>query len=196
MQLGPPEPVLVQHPGSGIDDQDAARAIDDQQVVILDQRAGMLHADHRRNGQTARNNGGMRGGAAQVSNETADLEALELNGVGRREIVGDHDQQVIGGDRLAPRQLARLALQDLEHAFDHLHDVLLALAQVGVLEFVELVDHLLHLLHHGPFCVAAAFANQLAHAVGQRRIGEDHGVQIDEGGKLGRRTGHAGLAAQ
>jgi hypothetical protein len=180
----------------GVDDQHAARAVDDEQVVVLDQRACVLHADHRRDRQAARDDGGVRGAAAHVGDETADPEGLELEGVGRRKVVGHHDQVVLGGARLAFHQLALPALQHLEHALDHLHDVLLALAQVGILEFVELVDHQLHLLHHGPLGIAAAFADQLAHAVGQRRIGQDHGMDIDEGGQLGRRPEHAGVRAQ
>ena len=165
-------------------------------LQLVDGGRGVLHADHRRDRQAARDDGGVRGAAAHVGDETADPEGLELEGVGRRKVVGHHDQVVLGSARLAFHQPALPALQHLEHALDHLHDVLLALAQVGILEFVELVDHQLHLLHHGPFGIAAAFADQLAHAVGQRRIGQDHGMDIDEGGQLGRRPGHAGVRAQ
>ncbi len=109
-QLGLPEPVLGQHTFVGIDNQHAARAVDDQQVFILDQRAGMLHADHRRDRQAARDDGGMRSTAAHVGDEAANFQGLELDGVGRRKIVGDDDQVIVGAGRFALRQLALLAL--------------------------------------------------------------------------------------
>jgi hypothetical protein len=96
LQLGLAQAVFLQHAEVGIDDQHAARAVDDQQVVVLDQRPGVLHADHRRNRQAARDDGGMRGGAAEIGDEAADLEVLELDGVGRRKVVGDHDQVIVG----------------------------------------------------------------------------------------------------
>jgi hypothetical protein len=42
----------------------------------------MVQADHRRNGEAARDYGGVRGSSAEIGGETADLQALELDGVG------------------------------------------------------------------------------------------------------------------
>jgi hypothetical protein len=50
-----------------------------------------MHADQRRNGQTARDDGGVRGGAAEVGHERGDALRLELYGVGGRQVVRDHD---------------------------------------------------------------------------------------------------------
>ena len=65
-------------------------------------------------------------------------------------------------------------------------DVLPALTQIGVLEFVELRDQLLHLLHQRPFGIAAALADQRLRYLAQLGIVEDHAVQVEEGTELGR----------
>jgi hypothetical protein len=72
------------------------------------------------------------------------------------------------------RRVAGMAHQHLEHPLDHLHHVGLALAQVFVLDLLELLDQLLHLLHQGPLGVAAPRADQLARGLGQHRVGQQH----------------------
>ena len=110
----------------------------------------------------------MRSGAAEVGDEAADLEVLELDGVCWREVVGHHDHVFIS---TAPRQLARLAHQYLEYALDHLHHVALALAQIGIVDLVELLDQCFHLRHQRPLGVALALANQIASSICQQRVG-------------------------
>ena len=83
---------------------------------------------------------------------------------------------------------AGLAEQRLDHPLDHLHDVLLALAQVGVLDLVELGDQLIHLLHQRPLGIAATLGNDLARHLAQHRVGQDHHVQVDECADFRRHT--------
>ena len=184
-QLGFPEAVFLEHALVRRDDQHAARAIDDQKLVFLDQGTGMMQADHRGNGQAPGDDGGVRGGAAQIGDEAADLELLELDGVGRRKIVGDDDQVPVAD---APGGLALMSEQDFEHPLDHLDDVVLALAQVGILDLVELRRDLLQLLHQRPLGIAAPLADQLARHFGEQGIAEDHRMHIDEGGEFRRRA--------
>src|SRR5581483_112982 len=47
---------------------------------------------------------------------------------------------------------------------------------------------LLHLLHQGPLRVRAPRADELARRLGERRVVEDHAVQVEEGLELGRRA--------
>ena len=97
--------------------------------------------------------------------------------------------------RLAPRQFARLTEQCLDQSFRHLNDIVLAFAQVGIFKFIKLRDQNFHLLHQRPFGVAPAFANQIARCFDQRRIFQNHRMQIDKRRDLGQRTGQAGFFA-
>jgi hypothetical protein len=152
----------------------------------------MVQADQRRDVETARHDRGVRGDAAHVGDETGELVALEQNHVGGREIVRHHDQLMLLRQlRLGGRPVAD---QRLEHALDCLLDVGLALAQVGVLDLLELLDQRLHLLHQRPFGVAQALPDELARRVRQRGVLQDHAVQVDEGAELrGRVVGHLAL---
>ena len=95
---------------------------------------------------------------------------LELDDVRRRQVVRDQDRLLLGA---AARQRARLAHQPLQHALDDLHDVGLALAQVRVLDLVELLDQHVHLLRQRPLGVAALLGDDLLRrldSVGSFRI--------------------------
>ena len=193
LQLGLAQLVFLQDARVRLDDEHAARAVDDQQIVLLNQRARMLGADHGGNRQAARDDRGMRGGAAQIGDEAGHAQIAELDGVGRRKIVGDDDQFLV---LAALGQFARLAEQDLQHPFANLNHILFAFAQVRIVELVELGGQLLHLLDQGPLRIAAPIQDQGLGFVGQHRVGEDHRMQIEKYFQLGRRAGCAGLAAQ
>ena len=170
-----------------IDDDDAARAIDNDLFAVADQRTGVLHADHRRDRQAAGEDGGMRGGAADIGDEGGETVILEGDDIGRRQVVRDDDAAFFLDPlgRLEHR-LAGAAEQFLDDALDDLDDVELALAQVGVVKLLELSDQMLHLLHQCPFGIAAPLADDLARLVDQLRVFQEHGVDVDEGGELGR----------
>jgi hypothetical protein len=81
-----------------------------------------------------------------------------------------------------------MAEQFLDDPLDHLHDVELALAQVGIVELFKLMDQISPSAAPGPFGIAAPFADDLARLVDQFRVFEEHGVDVDEGGELGWRV--------
>jgi hypothetical protein len=185
-QLGLAQPVLGEHLLVRIDDHHAARAVDDHQILVLHQLAHVVHADDRRYRHAARHDRGVRGGATQVGGESGDLQLLEVDRVGRRQVVRHDDRRLVAA---APRsEPARLAEQGLHHALDHLHDVVLAFAQVGILDHVELRDQFVHLLYQRPFGIAAPLGDDLARHLAQHRVGQDHHVQVDERTHLGRCT--------
>ena len=88
--------------------------------------------------------------------------------------------------------MPRVAQQHLDQPFHHLHHVGAALAQVAVLDLVELLDHVIHLLNQRPFGVAASLTDQCPGGLDQHRVGQHHHLQIDEGADLGMSLGVAG----
>jgi hypothetical protein len=77
--------VLFQHARIGIDHDDAAQAIDNQQLAVANQRTGILQTDHAGDRHAARQNRRMRGGAANISNERSETVILEGDHIGRCE---------------------------------------------------------------------------------------------------------------
>ena len=75
-----------------VDDDDAARAVDHEQVVGLDQLGDVLEADDRGDLVRARDDRGVRGLAARVGDQARDGGLVELRGVRRRQIVRDDDR--------------------------------------------------------------------------------------------------------
>jgi len=65
-------------------------------------------------------------------------------------------------------------------ALDDLAHVVAALAQINVVDFLELADQDLHLLHDRPFGVAAPLADDLLGHLAQFRVGENHQMQLYE----------------
>ena len=184
--LGLAQPVLGQHDRVRVDDQHALHAVHDQQVVLADHVARVMQADDRRNVQAAREDRGMRSDAADVGDERAERMLLEQEHVGRRQVVRHDDQLgfVLGEDR---GHGARPSEQGLEHALGDLRDVGLALLEVRVVDRVELADQRFHLLDQRPLGIGVPLADQCLRHLGQRRVVEDHRVQVDEGGELRRR---------
>ena len=179
--------VFLEHARIGIDDDDTARAVDDQRLLVTDQLTRIVQAEHCRNGHAAAEDRGVRRGTADIGDERREVVFLEGDHVRRRQVMRDDDQVLfLDALRGAQRRPADMAGQLLDDALDHLPDVLPALAQIGVLEFVELRDQLLHLLHQRPFGIAAALADQRLRYLAQLGIVEDHAVQVEEGTELGR----------
>ena len=172
------QPVLFEHPLVRIDDQDATGSIDDQHIVVADHVADMVEADNGRDREATRDDRGMRSRSADVGHEAGDLRVLELYRVGRREVVRDDDRAQSVASLAGA--IAGMAQQSLDQAFDQLHDVGLALAQIGVLDRVELVDQHFHLLHQRPFGVAASLADMGASSVDEQRVLQEHLLQFDE----------------
>ncbi len=133
-----PVRILLQHDRRRIDDHNAMIAVDDDQVVLADQRARMLHADRGRNAQAARDDRRMRGTSAEIGDETLKRLRFELHHVGRRDVVRDHDHLVAACRAHRRPSARRCAGERLQHALDHLLDVGFALAQVFVFDIVEM----------------------------------------------------------
>ena len=171
--LALPVRILFQHDRRGIDDHDAVIAVDDDQVVLADQRARVLHADRRRNAETARDDRRMRGASAEIGDEALKRLRLELHHVGRRDVVRDHDHFVARTVH-AVRQRHRCAGERLQHALHHLLDVGFALAQVFVFDIVEMARQALELFGQRPLHVVAARADQVDGFLHEHRIVQDH----------------------
>ena len=194
LELALLQPVLGQHRAIGIDDDDAVLAVDDQHLAVADQRPRVVRRDHRRHVEAARDDGRVRRHAAQVGEERAVVMLLELDHVRRREVVRDEDRLLLGHRR---GQRARLAHQPLQHALADLHDVGLALAQVRILDLLELLDQHAHLLRQRPLGVAALLRDDLLRHLGQRRVVQDHPVHVEERAEFARHiaAGHRGVQA-
>ncbi len=113
------------------------------------------------------------------------MVVLELNDIGRREIMCDEDRLLFGVGR--PHR-TRLAHQHFQHALDDLQDIRLALAQVGIFDGVELLDQDRGLLRQRPFGVAALLGDDALGRLRNGRIGEDHPVHIEERAEFRRRV--------
>ena len=66
-------------------------------------------ADDRRHGEAARDDRRVRRDAAEVGDEAGEAVRLELDHVGRREIVRDQDRVLLGAGRREPRPACRAA---------------------------------------------------------------------------------------
>jgi hypothetical protein len=66
-----------------------------------------------------------------------------------------------------------VAEQFLDHALDHLARRRTCARAGRVVELLELIDQVLHLLHQRPFGIAAPLADDLARLVDQFRVFEE-----------------------
>ena len=66
--------------------------------------ARVVRGDHRGHVEAARDDGRVRRHAAEVGEERREVVLLELDHVGRREVVRDEDRLLLGGGRAAPRR--------------------------------------------------------------------------------------------
>ena len=183
------ELVFLQHPWVGIDDHHTVRAVDDQHFLVVDQLAGIVQAEYRRNVHASGKNGRMRGRATRVGDEGGEIVFAEGDHVGWREVMRD-DNQVFALDALAQTP-AGMAGQFAHHPFDYLAHVIAALTQIDVVDFLELFDQEAHLLDNRPFGVTTPLTDNLPGNFGKFRVGENHKVQVDKGAEVG--GGHAGL---
>ncbi len=173
--------VFHQHLLVGVDDDHAVDAIDDDQLVLADQRLGMAQRQHRRQVEAARQDGGVRGGAADVGDEGVVFGVLEQHHVGGRQVVR-HQDAVRARRR---RGLAVVSGQRLEDAVGHLDHVGAALAQVFLFDLVELRQQDVELLLECPFGVAVLGLDDEVRLGGQRVVVQQHDVQAEEGAQLG-----------
>ena len=151
--------------------------------VFANQPPRRAQPNHGWNVETAPEYGGVAGGTAHVGYEAFDALVFEVDGVGGGEVVGDEDDVV----QQRAFQIEFGALPD-EVFLDALHDlqhVLFALAQVFVVDFVELLGEAFGLDFERPFSVDLLFFNNINGFARQGGIGEQHQVQRDECAQLG-----------
>ncbi len=151
--------VFGQHMLVGIDDDHTLVAIDDQQLALADQLPRMVQRHHRRNVQAARQDRGVGSRAADIGDEGGELVALEQDHVGRRQVVRHQDAGLFR--RGVAARHAGVTQQGFQQALHHLHHVVLARAQIGVFDAVELIQQEFQLLGQRPFGVALLRLDQL-----------------------------------
>ena len=196
------EAVFGQDDGRRIDDDDAGIAVDDDPVVLPHQLAGRAGTHDGGDVHAARDDGGVRGLAAHIGHEAGEHALLELQHVGRRQVMRHqherHIELVVQQHVLlclAPcaagrrRHRARHAFHVPEDALDHLLQVRLALAQVLVLHLVELARDDLELRGERPFGVVQAICDPVLDAADQRLVLQQHHVHVQQGGKFRGRIG-------
>ena len=187
--------VLGQKDGRRIDDDHPGVAIDDDPVILTHQLAAGARTHHGGDVHAARNDGGVRGLATHVGDETGKHALLELQQVGWGQVVryqhqghvdGVVQHQVLLG--LAARTLRNHrmghALHVAQDAFDHLLQVGLALTQVLVLHLVELASDDLQLGGQRPFGVVQTIGDPVLDAAGEHFILQQHQVHIQQRGQL------------
>ena len=187
------ETVFLQHDGGRIDDDQAGIAIDDDVVVLADQVAGLARTHHGRNVHAAGHDGGVGCLAAHIGNKALEHAALEIEHVGGRNVAGDQHQRLIatevpliGGNR---HPLWHATPQGAQQTFDHLFQVGLALAQVGIFHLVEVPRQHFELRRQRPLGVVVTLGDPLDRGADQRLVLQQHLVHIQQGGQLGRRIG-------
>src|SRR4051794_25396377 len=112
-----------------------------------------MKRNDRWNVETARDNRRVRSGPAKIRDEAAELVLLELDDICGREI-SSHENQIVLIACDCRRGITRLAKQHLHQPFYNLDHVGLALAQVTVLNLVELLEQRIHLHLERPLGVA------------------------------------------
>ena len=151
-------------------------------VVVDDEVAGEAQAQHRGHVHAAREDRRVRGRAPEVDAE-ADGRAQRQH-VGRRDVLGHEDGLL--------RHRRRTRARSGQHAHDALGDLLHvapALAQVGILEGLELGRQMPGLRRECPLGVPQVVADRLVRGLGERRVVEDHAVHVEQRARLGRALG-------
>ena len=178
----------------------AGVAVDDHPVVLPDELAGRAGTDHRRDVHAARDDGGVTGLAADVGDETGEHTLLELQHVGRREVVRHQHQRhlMVGVEQRGTlpgcrrrRHRRRDPAHHAQQALDDLLQVGLAFAQVGILHLVELAADHLQLGGQRPFGVVVPLDDPVLDAAGELLVLQQHEVHVQQRGQFGVRVGRA-----
>ena len=178
-------PVLLEHDGVGRNHQHARVAVEHHPVIVTDQQTAGVQPDHRRHIHAARQNRGVRGGAAEVDREATGL--LQMQHVGRRNIMGNENQRHVA--RLGPLgQTAARSGKCLEHPIGDLRQITTALAQIGIFELFKLRRQVFDLRKKRPLCVLAMHLDRQSRLLDQRWVFEHHRVDLQQSLSLGWRV--------
>ena len=147
--------ILRQNNGRWVDDHHAGVAVDDDPVVLAHQHAGRARTHHSGDVHAAGHDGGVRGFAAYVGDESGKHALLELQHVGRRQVVGHQHQGYI--DRVIEQQVLLQgfafaagvvqghgrgrALHGAQHALHYLLHIGFAFTQVFVFHLIEMANN-------------------------------------------------------
>ena len=208
------EAILGQDDRRGVNHHHASIAVNNDPIVLAHQLAGQARAHHRRNVQAAGHDRCVRGLAANIGNKTCKHALLELQHVGRRQVMRDQNQRHI--HRVIKQQVmlsgfARGAHRRRHHGRAHpfhgtqdflgdLLQVALTLTQVLVFHFVKLPGDHLQLGGQGPFGVVESVGDPTLDTADQLVVVQQHQMHVQQGGQLLRRLlgahmGDAGLQA-
>ena len=175
-------PILLEHDGVGRNHQHTRVAVEHHPVIVTNQQTAGVQPDHRRHIHAARQNRGVRGGAAEVEREATGL--FQVQHVGRRNIMGNEDQRHVA--RLGPLgQSAARSGKRLEHPIGNLRQITAALAQVGILELFELSSQVFDLREERPLGILAMQLDRQSRLLDQRRVFEHHRVDLQQSLSLG-----------
>ena len=187
--------VLGQNNRRRVHDQYAGIAINDDPVVLLDQLAGTACTDHRRDVHAARHDGGVRSFAAHIGRKPGKQALLELQHVGRRNVMCNQHQRHI--NRVVQQQaLLRLlaagpglrhrlhgrchAFHAPQNPFDDLLQVSFAFAQVLVFHVVKLARNTFVLRGQRPLGVVAPLGDPFFNPADELVVLQQHQVHVQQ----------------
>jgi hypothetical protein len=127
----------------------------------------------------ARDDRGVRRGAAQVGHERRERVLAEEDHVRGREVARHQDRGLLA-HRLH-RDAPAAAGERAQHALGHLAHVVLALAQVRILDVAELRHQLVQLHAQRPLGVAVLLADDVARRLGEGGVVEQHQCTFTKG---------------
>ena len=180
--------VMAQAEFVGVNQQGPRVAVDDDEIILAQETAGLAQADNRRKPKAAGQDGGVRSGASIFGGKGHNALALQHHRVSGRQVGGDDDAPAqVAGDFFMLRRL--LLQQDPLYAVNHMADVVLTGAQVGVVHFLEGADQGVPLQFQSPFRIAPRLPDQLQRLVGQGGILQHQQVRVYEGGDVNRQGG-------
>ena len=151
--------------------------------------AGLAGAYDSRDVQASGDDGCVGGFAANICDESCEHAAFELQHIGWRDVVCDQNQWVFLADlglNGVELRAGRLGGQGPHERFNDLFEIGLALSEVLVLHFVKLARKNLELGGQGPFGVVVAFDDPLHGGASEGLVAQEHEVNIQDGGQLGR----------
>jgi hypothetical protein len=170
--------------------QDNARgAVQDHGLAMPQVLGRPAHADHGRDAEAARQDGGVRHRAAELGDEAGDAALAHQDGVGGGQVGSEYDPSAQVG-----RGLLVLLEQDLLHPVDDVIEVVLAGPQVGVVHRLEDADQGIPALLQGPLGAAALLDDQVLGRVEECPVLEHQQVGVDELGDVLRGVGGNALA--
>ena len=183
--LPPPLPRLdlLERIGVGVDDDLSGRAVDGDDRAGGDEHAGVVQARDGRHAQRAREDRGVIRPAAGIRDQSGQPLPVELRDDRRRHVVRDEHQRPLE----VPEEVGGIARLPQVHGqpADHVGDVALALAQIGILRLVEERGNVLERPLERGLGVQPFAADRVGRAPDEHRVVEHQQLRVEEIGVLG-----------